>query len=118
MNDRPITPAAGATVTQVACPPWHEPGAGDAEFGESESRTYAIPATAGAPMHVSVDGAVYPAVVGSMWGYRGEGEPYITLELGGLGLQAHSIRLRLAEAEDVALQLQALVNAGRAGGAL
>lgn len=101
-----------------AVPAWHVEGQGSVELGEFNTRPFGVPATAGGALAVDDDGARFPSVIGSMWGYRGEGEPYVTLDLGGLTGGCEGVKLRLVEAQRLSEQLQALVAAGRAGGAL
>lgn len=130
MNDRPTPLTAEGTtalrpeqcrhdlavVTDV--PAWHAPDRGSVELGEYNSRPFGVPATAAGALVVDDDGAHSPSVLGSLWGYRGEGEPYITLDLGGIVSGGVGVKLRLAEAQQLVDDLQALVAAGRAGGAL
>ncbi|WP_369053914.1 hypothetical protein [Kineococcus terrestris] len=124
MTNRPMSPAAVAAATWTAqpaqdVPAWHDQARGSAELGEFNSAHHGVPATAEQALDIDGDGARFPAVLCSMWGYRGHGEPYISLDLGGVSAEgAQGVRLRLVEAQQLARHLQRLVDAGLAGGAL
>lgn len=126
--DRPTPPVTGGPVLRVeqsnhdraasAVPAWHEDGRGTPELGEYSSRPFGVPASAGEALAVDMDGAHFPALVGALWGLRGQGEPHVVLDFGGPGASGASVRLRLSEAQELSRQLQALVDAAREGGAL
>lgn len=110
--NRPTSTHAEASSVRMEQPSWHADGHGSPELGEYNSAHHAVAASAGAMLGADADGAHFPVVASSLWGYAGEDEPHVSLTIGGE--ESADVKMRLSEAAKLAEQLMSLVAAARA----